>query len=166
MEISDKTHKTYHPYLYLAALGVLNHKITGLELIQLLHIDKKSGCEMLYKEYAGMLYGFILRTVKDTAIASDILLSTFATAFSQMEDYDPSKNTIFVWLMNITRNTLLADTNSQATGNNPALLLLFKGMNCEQAALHTNTQVAHIKAELRKTIRSLKNTGDEHPGIY
>ena len=126
-------------------------KITDTELVQLLRLNKKTGFEMLYRQYSCLIYGFILRAVASPVIAAQILSDTFITAWKQKDTYDPAKAASFTWLMNIARGLLGAYKESIA--NEPYEMVLYKGMDCAQAASAANKTEKEIRRDLRRALQ-------------
>ncbi len=128
------------------------------ELIQLLRLDKKTCCEMLYTQYSPLLYGFILRTIPDSEIASDVLVKTFLAAYKQIDKLETIEGSIFMWILNITRGLLNSNNVSIVSSDQAHELILYKGMNCEQAAKSANKLQGEINSDLRQALHKSKQT--------
>ena len=132
-------------------------KITDSELISVLAQNKKKGFELLYKQCSCLLYGFILRAVEDPTIASDILMNTFANAYRQWDVYDRTKQSIFTWIMNISRD-LIRSANTCNDCEQTYELVLYRGMSCEQVSTMVNIPIHKIQTELRKALQTKRKS--------
>ena len=74
------------------------------ELIALLQKRDRKGYEILYDKYSAALFGAIIRIVKQTELAEDILSETFIKIANSFHQYDQSKGRLFTWMINIARN--------------------------------------------------------------
>ena len=61
----------------------------------------------LYDAYGGALHGIILRVVRNTDLAQEVLQDTFVKIWCNAGGYDPAKGRPFTWMMNIARNTAI-----------------------------------------------------------
>lgn len=74
------------------------------ELVFLLKSKDQKGFSILYNNYSGALYGVINRIILSEDDANDLLQDTFLKIWKNIDNYDPSKGSIFTWMMNIARN--------------------------------------------------------------
>jgi RNA polymerase sigma factor (sigma-70 family) len=77
------------------------------KIIQLLKQNDQQAISYIYDKYAASLYGIVLKIVPSEAIAEDVLQESFVKVWKRGSTYDPSKGTLFTWLLNITRNTAI-----------------------------------------------------------
>jgi RNA polymerase sigma-70 factor (ECF subfamily) len=73
-------------------------------LVQLIQSKSEIGFNTLYNKYCGALYGVILKLVKRTDVADDILQDTFVKIWRHIATFDNSKGTLYTWMLNIARN--------------------------------------------------------------
>jgi RNA polymerase sigma-70 factor (ECF subfamily) len=59
--------------------------------------------EIVYKQYASLLYGFIVKQVNDRNKANDILLEVFMEIKKRIKEYDPSFMRFFTWMYQLTK---------------------------------------------------------------
>lgn len=59
----------------------------------------------LYDQYAATLLGVISRLVPDSSEATQVLETTFAAILLEMDQFQPDKQPLFVWLLHIARRT-------------------------------------------------------------
>lgn len=82
-------------------------------LLKTLKTGNMQGYELLYDKYCAMLYGIILRIVRDEADAENLLQDCFVKIWRNIESYDASKGRLATWLINIARNTAIDFTRSK-----------------------------------------------------
>jgi RNA polymerase sigma-70 factor (ECF subfamily) len=58
----------------------------------------------LYDQHSGLLYGLILRILKDRAEAAEVLQEVFVSVWTRAESYNVSLGTVVGWLVRIARN--------------------------------------------------------------
>lgn len=69
---------------------------------------------ILYDEYSSALYGVVVRILRSTSHAEDVLQETFVRVWTNRESYSPDRGTLFTWMLNIARN-LAIDTLRKAS---------------------------------------------------
>lgn len=82
------------------------------QLVSLIRAQKKEAIELLYDNYSSALYGIVVRIVRSSELAQDVLQDTFVKAWKNGPSYDPTKGRLFTWLLNIARNTAIDATRS------------------------------------------------------
>ncbi len=81
--------------------------LSGAELIdRLQHRDPKA-LDELYRRYGRIVYSLILRVVRDTGIAEDLVQETFLRAWTRAWSLDPQKGSIGPWLLAVARHNAL-----------------------------------------------------------
>jgi len=60
-----------------------------------------------------VLYGVILRVVRDEATAQDTLQDAFVKIWHNIGAYQPSKGRLYTWMLNVTRNTAIDKLRSK-----------------------------------------------------
>lgn len=73
-------------------------------LVKLVQSKSERGFHTLYNKYCGALYGVILKLVKRTDVADDLLQDTFVKIWKHIDSFDSSKGALFTWMLNIARN--------------------------------------------------------------
>lgn len=87
----------------------VNTKYSEEELIALLKSKDRNAFAYLYDNYSQALFGVINKMVNDQELAEDILQEAFIKIWNRFGDYDSSKDRLFTWMLNISRN-LTIDT--------------------------------------------------------
>jgi RNA polymerase sigma-70 factor (ECF subfamily) len=72
----------------------------------------------LYDHYSGALYGFILEIVTNTEQASEALQQVFVSAWKNIHTYDPTRDRLFTWLLQMARKTSIEMARLQRAENN------------------------------------------------
>jgi len=60
--------------------------------------------EDLYRRHGPRLYGLLLRMLRETADAEEILQETFVEAWKRAAEYSPSRGSVEAWLITIARS--------------------------------------------------------------
>src|SRR5678816_223729 len=58
----------------------------------------------LYDRYGRLVYGLILRVVRDTGIAEDLVQETFLRVWNRARAFDAHKGSLGPWLLAVARN--------------------------------------------------------------
>jgi RNA polymerase sigma-70 factor (ECF subfamily) len=83
-------------------------------LVKLVQSKSERGFHTLYNKYCGALYGVIIKLVKRTDVADDLLQDTFVKIWKNIDSFDKSKGTLYTWMLNIARNQALDYLRSSA----------------------------------------------------
>jgi RNA polymerase sigma-70 factor (ECF subfamily) len=95
---------------------VINRTLQGMtekELVRLLQQREKRGFTLLYDNYSSALYGVIRKIVRSEELAQDVMQDAFVKIWRGIDSYDPSKGTLFTWILNVARNTAIDRVRSQ-----------------------------------------------------
>jgi DNA-directed RNA polymerase specialized sigma24 family protein len=76
--------------------------------VVLLQCRHRQTFEALYNRYSPLLNGEILKTIHDEKLAAEILETTFLTIYRNISEYRPEEMRLFTWLLQITRQTMIA----------------------------------------------------------
>lgn len=60
-----------------------------------------------YAAYAGELYGFAIRSLRDSGLAEEAVQETFLRAWRAGDRYDPELGSLRTWLFAILRNVII-----------------------------------------------------------
>lgn len=77
----------------------------------------KFDINLLYDQYGGAIYGVIRRMISDEDLATEVLQDTFVKVWKYQEKYDPSKSSLFTWMMHIARNSAINTIQSKTQKN-------------------------------------------------
>ncbi len=66
------------------------------------------GKKLLYENYASVLYGAIIRTVKDTGIAENLLQSTIEKICNCIGQYDADQFSFVTWILQLARSVSIS----------------------------------------------------------
>jgi RNA polymerase sigma-70 factor (ECF subfamily) len=81
----------------------LRRNIDEAKVMSLLRDGNPQAIEMLYDRFAAVLYGIILRTVKDEAWAPELLKQTFIYIWKNHSEFDESRQNLTQWTIGIAR---------------------------------------------------------------
>lgn len=73
-------------------------------LVKMVQSKSERGFYTLYNKYCGALYCIILKLVKRTDVADDLLQDTFVKIWKHIDSFDSSRGTLYTWMLNIARN--------------------------------------------------------------
>ena len=62
------------------------------------------GLHLLYEEYGGTTFGFLVSTLRDHHTAQDVQQQVFLEAWQRSESYDADRAGLLTWLMTIARS--------------------------------------------------------------
>src|SRR5438552_5866711 len=74
------------------------------ELVERLQRRDAQALAELYDRYGRLVYALILRIVKDTGIAEDLVQETFLRVWNRVSGFDAQKGSIGPWLLAVARN--------------------------------------------------------------
>jgi RNA polymerase sigma-70 factor, ECF subfamily len=80
---------------------------TGVDtatLVWMIQSKNERGFHILYDKYCGALYGILMKLVRRTDVADDLLQDVFVKVWSHIEGFNPARGTLFTWMLNIARN--------------------------------------------------------------
>ena len=73
-------------------------------LVRMIQSKNERGFHILYNKYCGALYGILMKFVRRTDIADDLLQEVFVKIWKHIDSFDPARGTLFTWMLNIARN--------------------------------------------------------------
>jgi RNA polymerase sigma-70 factor (ECF subfamily) len=73
-------------------------------LVQMIKSKNEKGFHILYDNYSGALYGILMKLVRRTDVAEDLLQDAFVKIWKHIDAFDPARGTLFTWMLNIARN--------------------------------------------------------------
>ncbi len=91
----------------------MSHTNIEMERVVQLQAGDEDAFAALYDDYAGLIFGIILRIVPDKAEAENLLQDCFVKVWQNIASFDPEKGRLATWLINIARNTAVDFTRSK-----------------------------------------------------
>lgn len=89
------------------------HLIEENVLVAMLRNKEQKGMSLLYDNYSGALYNIILRRVKSTETAEDVLQEVFIKIWKNFHQYSEDKGRLFTWMINIANNEAISVLRSK-----------------------------------------------------
>jgi RNA polymerase sigma factor (sigma-70 family) len=118
---STKTICRVTPYIYvLQSKAVFLEQLTTFreDWVARLQNRDQVAFTQLYYNYSNTFLGIISRIVKDDQeLAKDVLQEAMVKIWNNIESYDPSRGTLFTWMLNICRNMAIDKTRSKLYRN-------------------------------------------------
>jgi RNA polymerase sigma-70 factor, ECF subfamily len=81
----------------------INKDTTQAKFIALLRRHQPEAMEIMYEQFAPVLFGVALRIVKNEKIAGEVLVQTFNHVWNNHSGYDESRQTLCMWMIGIVR---------------------------------------------------------------
>jgi RNA polymerase sigma-70 factor, ECF subfamily len=80
------------------------HAEADVDLIGRLQRRDPQALAELYDRYGRLAYSLILRVVRDTGVAEDLVQETFLRVWNRVQGFDADKGSIGPWLLAVARN--------------------------------------------------------------
>ncbi|MHB1278352.1 MAG: RNA polymerase sigma factor [Bacteroidia bacterium] len=82
-------------------------------LIDQIRAGNRQALAELYDAYAGMVYGVVLKMIRNEELAQEIVQDVFLRVWKNIDTYDPAKARISTWMINIARNRTIDEMRSK-----------------------------------------------------
>ncbi len=86
---------------------------SGISLVEQIKAGNRQALEELYDAYAGMVYGVVLKMIRNEELAQEIVQDVFLRVWKSIDSYDPAKAKISTWMINIARNRTIDEIRSK-----------------------------------------------------
>lgn len=93
--------------------SVVRNSEEEFALVERLKQHDEKAFAILYDAYAPILYGLIVRIVRNYADAENLLQDSFVKSWLHIDQFTPEKGCFSTWLINIARNTAIDFTRSK-----------------------------------------------------
>lgn len=116
----------------------------------------------LYDRYAPLLYSMVLRIVRETTEAEDVLQEIFLTIWNKASSFDEAKGSVYTWIVTIARRKAIDRLRSKEIVNRDERLHDDAVTGIPDAAYMTNPLNAAIGNEYEALMRTaLATLSDE-----
>ena len=88
-----------------------------MSLVAALRNGDRQALAKLYDAYSGMVYGVVLKMIRDEDLAQEIVQDVFLKVWKNIESFDESKARLSTWIMNIARNRTIDEIRSKQYKN-------------------------------------------------
>lgn len=141
-------------------------------LIELLLRRDPKGCEHLCQSYSSILYGHIIRIVKDAEASEQLLEKTFKRICKNIDQYKFSQLTFLSWALQLARsesidylstsklktikgNNSFSNTKNDTSAINEIAVLnmIHQGYKVYEVAEILNMPVEEVKIKIRKAMK-------------
>lgn len=86
---------------------------TSASLVDQIQAGDKQALAKLYDAYAGMVYGVVLKMIRNEELAQEIVQDVFLRVWKNIASYDSTKARISTWIINIARNRAIDELRSK-----------------------------------------------------
>jgi RNA polymerase sigma-70 factor, ECF subfamily len=107
----------------------------------------------LYDRYGKMAYSLVLRVVRDSAIAEDLVQETFLRVWNRVHSVDSDKGSIGPWLLAIARNRAIDYLRSSAGRERKAVEL----DEIEHASLYHQMEAEILVSDQARRVKVAMN---------
>jgi RNA polymerase sigma-70 factor, ECF subfamily len=83
-------------------------------LVQLIKSKSEKGFNILYNNYSKALFGVLIKYVRRTELAEDLLQETFVKIWKHIDGFDPARGSLFTWMLNVAQNLAIDYLRSAA----------------------------------------------------
>ena len=118
-------------------------------VVRLQHRDPQALAQ-LYDRYGRVTYSLILRVVRDTGVAEDLVQETFLRVWNRVQGFDAEKGSIGPWLLAVARNRAI-DYLRSATGRQRNALEFEES---EHPALYTDMERDLLLADKARRVKA------------
>ena len=125
-------------------------------LVEQMTAGDESALATLYDRYAGMLYGLLIRILKDTHAAEEVLQDLFLQLWRTASRYDANRGSMTAWLMVMARNRAISRLrrgDRHAVADDPEGFLLESAP--DPANLEDEAARRQLAGRLRAAMQSL-----------
>lgn len=123
---------------------------------------------LLFDKYAPPLLNLILRITEDREQSEAVLQEVFIEIWQRIRTYDPSRTTLFVWMVGIARNKAMKALHASMRTQNTEMsvtespemileLMFVRGLSCQQVADRLNVSPESVMKQLRTALRHPKD---------
>lgn len=105
---------------------LLSNSQINTEVLELLKKGDKKAFALLYDEYSPSIYGILLKIIKDPQIAEEVLQNVFVTIFSKIKDFNQEKESLFLWIYNISREMAINSVDASLEEKTKEIKLIFE----------------------------------------
>ena len=123
---------------------------TDADLIAGLQRRDPQALAALYDRYGRLAYSLILRVVRDTGVAEDLVQETFLRVWNRVQGFDAAKGSVGPWLLAVARNRAI-DYLRSATGRARSALEL---ETTDHPALYTDMEKDILASDKARCVKS------------
>ena len=98
-----------------------NAQVADADLLRAVAGGDSQALGAIYDRYHSILFGFLLRILRDGAEAEDVMQEVFLQAWRQASGFDESRGRVFTWLVTIARSRAIDRVRSRGASDRAAL---------------------------------------------
>lgn len=123
---------------------IANTPNTEPELVALLKNKDQKAYNYLYDNYAGALYGVIIKILDKQETARDLLQEVFVKIWRNIDSYDAGRGRLYTWMLNIARNAAIDTLRSSGYNQEKNTLYSIDSMPAYEGGLSISMKTDHI----------------------
>ena len=123
---------------------------TDSELVERLRQRDPQALAELYDRFGRVVYSLILRIVRDTAVAEDLVQETFLRVWNRVHAFDALRGSVGAWLLAVARNRAIDYLRSAAGRERNA----FEVEETDHPALYCNMEPDILNADKTRRVRA------------
>jgi RNA polymerase sigma-70 factor, ECF subfamily len=104
----------------------------------------------LYDRYGRLVYALILRIVRDTGIAEDLVQETFLRVWNRVQAFDPQKGSIGPWMLAVARNRAIDYVRSAGGRERNA----FEFSDTDHPSLFTDMEKDILRSDKARVVKA------------
>jgi RNA polymerase sigma-70 factor, ECF subfamily len=120
------------------------------ELVERLQRRDAQALAELYDRYGRLVYSLILRVVRDSALAEDLVQETFLRVWNRAQGFDAQRGALGPWLLAVARNRAI-DYLRSASGRERNSLELEEA---DHPSLHTDMERDLLASDKARIVRA------------
>lgn len=122
-------------------------------LIAAIQEGDQSALARLYDRYSSLVYTLVVRIVKETAEAEDVLQEIFLSIWNKAALFDATKGSVYTWIVTIARRKAIDRLRSKELANRAERLEAEDVASLPDAAYTANPLNAAIGSEYERLMR-------------
>jgi len=139
-----------HCYMLLPIFMMAHDPASDADLVERLRQRDPQALAELYDRYGRLAYSLILRVVRDSAIAEDLVQETFLRVWNRVQGFDSVRGALSPWLLAVARNRAIDYLRSASGRERNA----FEFEETDHPALYSDMEPGILNADKTRRVRA------------
>jgi len=122
----------------------------GADLVRQMAAGDRDAFSVFYDRYAPVVFPLILRIVRDTGIAEDLVQETFLRVWNRVHAFDSQKGSIGPWLLAVARNRAIDYLRSAGGRERNA----FEFEETDHPSLYTDMEKDILRSDKARVVKA------------